>query len=204
VAFRGATAANEAALAADGTSAPALAATAGTATTAADRPASAASASGSAEPDRNKSAAAPSDGPAPKATASDTKQTSATTPASAVAASPQPEPAAKPAAGTAPSKSKGGSSLEEEVAILRQNCAQLTEKLTAEQRAATEARQRVDELQSRLGINTAEAARVQADLAKQSADRVRSDTEWRQQLDTVAQQQTRSRQRGNVATQQTI
>ncbi|HXJ58847.1 MAG TPA: hypothetical protein VNU68_19480 [Verrucomicrobiae bacterium] len=75
---------------------------------------------------------------------------------------------------------------QDELANLRQNCAQLTEKLAIEQQAGTEARRRAEDLQERLARNAAESARVQSDLVNQNAERARSDSEWRQQLDTVA------------------
>ena len=74
---------------------------------------------------------------------------------------------------------------EEELAALRQERDDLKERLTGEQQSAVAAKQRAEDLQSRLEQNTAELERVKADSEKQTPDRERTESKWREQQETA-------------------
>jgi len=73
--------------------------------------------------------------------------------------------------------------LEEEFANLQKAYDELNLRLAAEQKAAVEAERRGEELEQKLGVNSAELERVGAELVRQSAERERLDSEWRGKLD---------------------
>ena len=77
---------------------------------------------------------------------------------------------------------------EAELAALRREHDKLTAELETAQQAATAATRRAEDCQSRLTRNTDELARVRADLEKQDAEYQRSESRWREQLETAKAQ----------------
>lgn len=75
--------------------------------------------------------------------------------------------------------------LERELTRLRETQDQLTSRTTAEQNAAADFKQQAEQLESRLGVLTAEIARLKSELENQAAERQRFEAEWQQQLNTA-------------------
>jgi PAS domain S-box-containing protein len=82
-------------------------------------------------------------------------------------------------------KSTQCSQFENELATLRQVRDELDGKLTTEQRAAVDSRQRNEELQSRLSENTAELECVKANADKHAEEQARQESELRAQLNAA-------------------
>ena len=74
---------------------------------------------------------------------------------------------------------------EEELTGLRQERDELNSKLTTEQQAAADSRQRAKEVESRLSRNATEFGRAKAEQEKQSAEREHSEAEWREELNNA-------------------
>jgi chromosome segregation ATPase len=74
---------------------------------------------------------------------------------------------------------------EEELVSLRQERDELNGKLALEQESAGESTRRAQELELRLGRNASEFQRTRAELERQAAERERSESVWREQLDTA-------------------
>jgi chromosome segregation ATPase len=75
--------------------------------------------------------------------------------------------------------------LEEELAKLRQEQEELNSKLTAEQQAASQSKNRASDVEGLLNRNATESERVREELEKQNAEMERMQAEWRGQLEAA-------------------
>ncbi len=74
---------------------------------------------------------------------------------------------------------------DKELSSLRTERDALDSKLASEEKEATESTRRAEDLERRLSQNAAEFERAKAELEQLSAERERSETVWREQLDTA-------------------
>jgi len=75
--------------------------------------------------------------------------------------------------------------LEEDLAKLRREQDELNSKLTAEEQAVSQSRDRASDVEDLLNRNASESERVRADLEKQNAEMERKESEWREQLESA-------------------
>jgi chromosome segregation ATPase len=75
--------------------------------------------------------------------------------------------------------------LEEELAKLRQEHDELSQKLVAEQTAAADASLRAKEVESCLSHNAADSDRARAELERQKTERQQAELEWREEIEAA-------------------
>jgi len=74
---------------------------------------------------------------------------------------------------------------DQELISLRQERDELNSRLNQEQNATGDSQGRIEELSSRLARNAVDFQNAMAELEKQTAERERSETQWKEQLDTA-------------------